>query len=433
MRRALLITGALLAAVAVVGLGLRALQGRSRGYVVRAVFDNAAYAAPGEQVRIAGAPVGTIVSESVTPQHLAVLTLEVTTPGFAPWHRDATCLIRPQSLIAERYLDCSPGTAAAPPLSTLHSGPGAGTHLLPVTQTSSPVDPDIVQSISTEPVREALAVILDELGTGLAARGSDLNAVILRADPGLAATQRVFALLAAQSHTLARLASDADAVLGPLARARRSLAQFVVSADTTAASAATQSPAIAASIHALPPFLTQLRPLMADLSRLAQEGTPALGHLGASAGALQRQFTTLVPFAARARRALDALARTAAASQGRLLATQPLITHLGALGAAAGPTAGSLARLTASLNSTGAIGDLLALLFNGAGATNGFDTKGHYLRTDLQVGSCTGYARAPVPGCSAHFPAAARTAGLATAGTAARLGGLLHYLTGGGA
>ncbi len=78
----------------------------------------------------------------------------------------------------------------------MNRGPGAGSYLLPVTRTSSPIDSDIVQDISTEPVRQSLAVIIDEFGTGLAARGSDLNAVIHRANPALGHTDKVLQILA---------------------------------------------------------------------------------------------------------------------------------------------------------------------------------------------------------------------------------------------
>ena len=32
---------------------------------------------------------------------------------FMPFHKDATCTIRPEGLIAENYVDCDPGTPAA--------------------------------------------------------------------------------------------------------------------------------------------------------------------------------------------------------------------------------------------------------------------------------------------------------------------------------
>ena len=126
------------------------------------------------------------------------------------------------------YVDCNPGTAAAPdPATHQQSGPGAGSYFLPVTQTSSPVDFDIVQDIYQEPVAQRLAIILDELGTGLAARGSDLNAVIRRADPALGNTDQVLKILAGQNQALAKLATDSDAVLAPLANQRKALADFI--------------------------------------------------------------------------------------------------------------------------------------------------------------------------------------------------------------
>src|SRR5438067_8595524 len=90
--------------------------GKTPTYEVRAIFDDAAFAVPGEDVRIAGAPVGSIQAVDVTapPHRKAAVTLEIDKPAFTPFHADATCAIRPQSLIAERYVDCTPGTSQHP-------------------------------------------------------------------------------------------------------------------------------------------------------------------------------------------------------------------------------------------------------------------------------------------------------------------------------
>jgi ABC-type transporter Mla subunit MlaD len=442
MRRLLssLLVIALAATIVVVGTGARGGSGGS-GYRVRAIFDNAAFAVSGEDVRIAGATVGSIASLAVTRNNQAAVTLNIQNKAFVPFHANASCAIRPQSLIAERYVDCTPGTASRPALQRIQRGPGAGSYLLPVTRTSSPIDPDIVQNISQEPVRQSLSIILDELGTGLAARGSDLNAVILRANPALGYTDRVFKTLAEQNRTLSRLASDSDAVLAPLAKARSSMADFVVQAGATAGATAQRSAALASSIHRLPGFLHELRPLMADLGRLAAQGTPLMGSLSASASGLNHEFTNLAPFAGAARTALLRLGSAAQRSQRRLVATEPLARRLLNLGGAAAPASHQLDRLTASLSSTGAIQQLMGLLFYGTQATNGFNQDGHYARSDVLVGSCTGYARHPVAGCSADFhatkasAAVARAAVKATAAGSAgsRLSGLVHYLVGGGA
>jgi phospholipid/cholesterol/gamma-HCH transport system substrate-binding protein len=451
MRRIALIAIVLVAAA---GVAIVASASNARGdrYDVRAIFDDASFAVPGEQVRVAGAPVGSIASLGVTAGKKAAVTLEIDDPRFSPFHADATCAIRPQSLIGEMYVDCNPGTAAAPRLQRIARGPGAGAYYLPVTQTSSPVDFDIVQNIYQEPVAQRLAIILNELGTGLAARGSDLNAVIHRADPALANTDQVLKILAAQNRQLAKLATDSAAVLAPLARQRNALADFIVQANTTATASAARAADISRSIQLLPGFLRQLRPLMADLGTLADQGTPLASELRRSAAALGREFTELTPFANSARTSLIALGNAATKSEQPLIATIPLAKRLNRLGTQAAPAAGTLDRLTASLDKSGAIGQLMALLFYGTTATNGFDGLGHYVRDELLVSDCTGYATTPVPGCSANFAkgssAAADTAnaqmavaqaavaraaaGQPTSAGSAPLGRLLNYLLGAG-
>jgi ABC-type transporter Mla subunit MlaD len=386
-------------------------------YLVRAIFDDASFAAQGEDVRIAGANVGSIHSLGVTSGKRAAVTIAITDHRFAPFHNDATCAIRPQSLIGEEYVDCTPGTATAAKLPHIGSGPGKGTYYLPVTRTSSPIDSDIVQNISTEPVRQSLAIIINEFGTGLAARGSDLNAVIHRANPALGNTDKVLKILAGQNRTLAKLATDSDTVLAPLARERTQISGFITQANTTAVASAARAQAISETFRKFPSYLAQLRPLMADLGTLADQGTPLMTSLGQSAAALGQQFANLTPFAAQARTALINLGAAAQKSQPSLLATQPLANRLLSLGNAGEPTAANLQKLTSSLDNTGGIEQLMRLLFNGAIAANGFNSLGHYARDEPLVSSCTNYATSAVPGCASTF-AAATAANVASASAA---------------
>ncbi|MBV8999166.1 MAG: MCE family protein, partial [Solirubrobacterales bacterium] len=322
MRRIALIALVLIVSAAAAAIATASGAGDTNGpYRIRAIFDDASFAVPGEQVRIAGAPVGSIAALDVcVPHHAectpdtvnkAAVTLAINDSRFTPFHADATCAIRPQSLIGEMYVDCEPGTSSAPALPRISSGPGAGTYYLPVTRTHSPVDFDIVQNIYREPIAQRLAIILNELGTGLAARGSDLNAVIHRADPALGYTDQVLKILAGQNRQLAKLATDSAAVLGPLAQQRNALADFIVQANTTAVASAARARDISSSIRLLPGFLSQLKPLMVDLGSLADQGTPLAAELGTSAGALGREFTELTPFAKAARSALIDLGATA--------------------------------------------------------------------------------------------------------------------------
>jgi len=445
MRRGLAISAVVAVVIVLVVLllsGTGVIGGGSGGYRVEALFDNAGFAVPGEQVRVAGAPVGTISALSVTKQNLAAVTLSINNRDFTPFYTNATCTIRPQSLIAERYVDCAPGTVGHARLRQIKSGYGAGNYLLPVSQTSSPIDPDIVQDISQESVRESLSVILNELGTGLAGRGADLNSVILRADPALAQTEAVFNILGSQNKLLAQLATDSNRVLGPLAKARNSLSDFVVQANTTATASAQRSAQIAESIKLLPGFLKQLKPLMADLGQLASQGAPVMTSLGSSAAAVDSEFKSLTPFATQAQSALKNLGDAAQQSESSLVAAQPLANQLESLGSAAVPSSTSLDSLLTSLNKTGGIQQFMGLLFYGASATNGYDADGHYVRIAPIVGSCNTYAKVPVAGCSAKFASTGAAASVATqaarqalrssSASTTALSGLMRYLVGSG-
>src|SRR5256885_8943165 len=223
MRRLIAITLVLVAVPLVLVFGIAANDGGGSGYKVRAVFDFVR-AVPGEDVKVAGAKVGKIESLHVTPDNKAAVVLDINKAGFTPFHTNAHCAIRPQSLIGETFAECSPGSSAAPVLPTIRSGDGKGQHLLTVQHTSSPVDIDEINDIMREPTRERLAILINEFGTALAGRGKDLNAAIHRANPALRDTDKVLAILAGQNRTLADLATNSDQGLAPLAPKRQPVA-----------------------------------------------------------------------------------------------------------------------------------------------------------------------------------------------------------------
>ena len=88
-------------------------------YKVRAIFDNAGFVIPGEDVKVAGVKVGKVDSLDVTPDYKAAVVLRIDRPGYRDFRRDASCIVRPQSLIGEKFVECKPtqkravGTRAA--------------------------------------------------------------------------------------------------------------------------------------------------------------------------------------------------------------------------------------------------------------------------------------------------------------------------------
>ena len=77
------------------------------------VYDDARGLVPGQVVQIAGARVGTIKEVSVTSGYKALIHTEIDR-DFLPFHKDATCTIKPQGLIAENYVECDPGRPTRP-------------------------------------------------------------------------------------------------------------------------------------------------------------------------------------------------------------------------------------------------------------------------------------------------------------------------------
>src|SRR4051812_28492049 len=135
------------------------------------------------------------------------------------------------------------------------------------------------------PERARLSLILNELGTGLAGRGRDLNEVIRRANPALQETDKVLAILARQNSQLDQLAVNSDRILAPLARDRASVAGAIRNTAEVAQATAEKRVALAADIRTLPKFLQELTPTMNSLGALAEESTPVLTDLGANAPA----------------------------------------------------------------------------------------------------------------------------------------------------
>ena len=102
------------------------------------------------------------------------------------------------------------------------------------------------------PYRQRLAIIINELGTGLAGRGAELRQAIRNADPALKQTDKVIALLAGQTQTLDRLAVDSDKVLAPLARDRRQVQTSSTARARSATATAEREPTLERNLELLP-------------------------------------------------------------------------------------------------------------------------------------------------------------------------------------
>jgi phospholipid/cholesterol/gamma-HCH transport system substrate-binding protein len=283
-------------------------------------LDNAFGLIQGGDLKVAGVRAGEVTKIKLDKRTKhALVGFRIDKNGFGSLRRDVHCESRPQSLIGEYFLDCLPGTAKQ------KLKPG---DRIPVSQTASTIAPDLVNDILREPQRERLRIIISELGAGVAGRGPELNAAIRRSIPALRQTDQVLKLLGDQNQVLADLTVNADKVVGDLAANRKDVGRFVVKANDTAQASAERRPQLAAGVQKLPGFLEQLKPTMQSLGKVADEQTPALENLDASAGRLTSFLNLLGPFAQASRPAIKSLGETSVTGDEAVKAAAPTVALL---------------------------------------------------------------------------------------------------------
>ena len=272
------------------------------GTTYEIVFDNAFGLTKGGDFRVGGVNAGQTTDFEVEKKQgespKAVVTVNITKPGFADFRTDATCDIRPQSLIGEYYVDCQPG-------SDDERLPEGGR--VPVEQTTSTIPTDIVNNIMRRPYRERFRLIITELGTGLAGRPDDLQEVLRRAHPGLRETSKVLRILGDQNQVIQDFITDSDTVVQELERNKRDVVRWVREAGDAAEISATRRAELRENIRRFPEFLDELRPTMARLGELADEQTPLMTDLQQAAPSLDTFFTRVGPFAEASRPAVRSL------------------------------------------------------------------------------------------------------------------------------
>jgi phospholipid/cholesterol/gamma-HCH transport system substrate-binding protein len=437
MSRRLLLALGLVAAVVIVVL-IASGGGSSDGYRVRAIFDNGGFMVKGEQVRVAGANVGEIESVSVTmPGDVvaykdgekvekpgkAVIVMKITDPGFQDFRQDATCLIRPQSLIGEKFVDCrttlprAPGSDPAPPLKEIPDGEaGAGEYLLPLGNNGTSVDPDLINDIQSLPYAQRFRLIFNELGAGLAGRGEDIEVLVKRANPVLRDVDRLFGILSAQRKQLAQLAGDSDEILGPLARERQAVAGFFSNSGAAAEASAEKGPELEEALQKFPTFLVEFRKTMRSLQTFSDAGTPVFEDFGTAAPSLTDATRTLTPFSEALTVSLKSLGNAGEASGPIFREADPVIKKARDLAKSGVKPTGDLAKLLVSLKKTEGWEGLTELIYNTAASLNGFDQYGHFGRTRVTLSNCLEYIARPAGqeggGCAARFngPGAAEVA-----------------------
>lgn len=421
MRKVVLIVLAVLVVIAA-ALLVKSCRDDSDAYLVRAYFDNGGFVVPDVDVRVAGANVGSVKSIDVSmPGEVvgddgqekpgkAVVVMNITDEAFQDFREDASCIIRPQSLIGEKFVDCSvtqpraSGTEAPPKLAEIPDGePGAGQHMLPIQNNGKAVDQDLIANIYRLPYAQRFRIILNELGAGLATRGPELRETVTRANPTLMQVNRVLEKLSSQRKRLAQLAVDGEKNMTALAAKRKNMVGFFKGAGYTAAATAEREDDLRQNISNLPTTLVELRKTFNALGTFAGAAQPAFASLRPSADQISELNTRIGPFARATERSLDSLGKATSAAGPDLVASRPIINKLGNLARQGKQNSTDLNFFLQSTREADGFENLMKLIYNNASALNGFDQYGHYQRTNVVISGCTQYKAEVLPSCQAGW------------------------------
>ncbi|MFY9265102.1 MAG: MlaD family protein [Solirubrobacterales bacterium] len=374
--------------------------GEADGYRVRVMFKSSSGITTGAEARVAGANAGTIEKIFVSGTEASVV-LKITDPAFSKFYADASCKIRLQSLLGERYVDCDPGTPTKPELPVDPSDDRR--RLITSDRTSSPVDVDQLLDAMREPDRERFRVIINELGITLTGRGEDLQNIIERFDGTFKEVDDILKILARENKQLERLAVDGDASLRELTRARKDITGLFKEADTVSRAVNGKRAELARTLQLIPGFLDELEPTARELEALANEAAPVASSAAKSAKNLSKFVSGTNEFVAAANPALTKLGGSLDVLRSKYPVLLPIAGDLNAFAGNRASVA-NIRKLLTSFEGQGGYANLASLAIGVAGALNGVNSFGRFVRGAMVVNSvCLFYSFDSSPGCSADY------------------------------
>lgn len=176
----------------------------------------------GSDVRIAGIPVGKVMAIQTTNDGAQVTLGIEPGKGYDPVYTDGMVLIRPKSLLGEKYVDLQRGTSNV-------EIPDGGT--LPQSQAFTQVEIDQVLNSSDAATRKALSTDITALGQAFANRGQDINPTIPELRRIAEHLTPVSARFKDRTAEIDHILVDTDTILTTLADEHAQLATLLQSAD----------------------------------------------------------------------------------------------------------------------------------------------------------------------------------------------------------
>lgn len=236
-----------------------------------AAFEDApgVSAGHGQEVRIAGVPVGQIDGADVDNDGHAKLKMSIK-PKYKVYD-NARLVLRPKSPVNEMYVELSPG---GPPGHVLHSG-----GKLPITNTQNPVEIDQALGHLDASTRSALSTLLSQSDTALAGAEKYLPAGLQSTDVLTKKLAPVMEKLNTRRNTLRKLVTSLQDISTAIGGDDKRLSRLATSLERTLNATGEGSNALNSSLAQLPDLMSQLKDATDAVQDLSTQLDPTLNNL----------------------------------------------------------------------------------------------------------------------------------------------------------
>jgi phospholipid/cholesterol/gamma-HCH transport system substrate-binding protein len=277
---------ALLGAIVIVLLLV--LTGGS-SYTVTAEFQNASQLVTGNNVSVAGVPVGSVDDISLSDDGQALVKLDISDSSYTPLPEGTHATVRSASLsgIANRYVDLALPTQ--PDGKTISSG---GT--IAPADTTSEVDLDQLFNTLNKPTVAHLQQVIQGFAQSYEGVGAKANRGFYYLNPFLSTSRRVFGELNSDQANLSGLIVDAAGLTSTLDAKSPEISSLVANLNGMLGTIGSQQQSLASAVGQLPDFMRQFNTTAVNLRAALDDVQPLINATRPVARKLQ-------PFAKRLR------------------------------------------------------------------------------------------------------------------------------------
>jgi phospholipid/cholesterol/gamma-HCH transport system substrate-binding protein len=278
---------------------------KAKPYEIEIPFKEATQLAQQSDVRISGVSVGKVQDIVLGPNGKEAVAKVDIEDKYGPIPSDTRAILRTKTLLAETYIELTPGDRKADPL------PDGGT--LPPAQVAESVQLDEIFRTFNPQTRAAFQSWQQEAAAAIEGRGQDLSYAFGQLEPTFTQLDRVFRVLDSQRLAVNRLFSNGATSLAALRGRQGELAGLIRNSNTVFTTAAERDRDIEALFRAFPTFQDESRLTVSRLKSFAVDADPVMRQL--------------VPVAEQLSPTLVALSKLSPQAKGFFEGLRPTIKH----------------------------------------------------------------------------------------------------------